>query len=90
MVGAALKGVALGHFARVISGEECLLTLLGGTMRPGIRLDLSAGAALDIVIAHRLGGRDSVRDLFLRDRLEQGVVALVGIGSPQACVAVSL
>ena len=59
-------------------------------MRPGIRLYLAAGAALDIVIAHRLGGRYGVRDLFFGDWLKQGVITLIGIGSPQACVAVSL
>lgn len=59
-------------------------------MGPQVGADLAALVALDGVVADGAGGLQGVGDLLLGERLEDRVGALVGVVSPDACVAVGL
>ena len=59
-------------------------------MRPSIRVDLTAGLLLDMVIADRSGSVNGLLQLLFGNRFEHGVLALVSTRCPDTCVAVRL
>lgn len=59
-------------------------------MRPRIGLDLPSGTALNIIVTHSLRRGDCVSHLLLGNRLQQSILALIRVGSPNTGVAICL
>src|SRR3954452_19720012 len=71
-----------------VAGSEPLLTLLGGPMRPRIRVDLALRRLLDPVVADGRGRIESIGDLRVGECLE--ITRARRVVGPDACEAVGL
>jgi DNA-binding transcriptional regulator YbjK len=82
------EGVAGRGIAALVSGEEPVLALLRGAVRPRLTVDLALELLLDAVVADRRGGVQSLGDVPLGEVGEQP--GLGGVRGPHSGVAVRL
>ena len=84
----AREGVAGRRAALFVAAREPAAALLGGAVRPRLRVHLALRLLLDAVVADRRGGVEAGVDVVLRELLDQA--GLDRVRRPDAGVAVGL